>query len=89
MRQSRESDNAISNFKLFKNVYIRASVATNVISGFTKCEIEPYNLDVFGEAYFAPSEVTNNSITAVANYMEYEFVSAQTSSTSCIDLCDG
>ena len=53
---------------------MRASTATNDNSGFKKCEIVPYNPDVFGEADFAPSEVTHNVIAAVANNMECDSV---------------
>ncbi|CAK8698551.1 unnamed protein product [Clavelina lepadiformis] len=71
---------------LFGNAYIRASTASNAISGFKECGIVPYNPDVFGEADFAPSDVTDIPINPVPT--NTESYSVNVSSTS-IDLCDG
>ena len=74
--------------KLLDNAYIQASTATNAISVFKKCEIVPYNLDIFGKADFSSSKVTDNAIIAVSDNLECNSVNAETSSTSGITLCD-
>ncbi|CAK8690787.1 unnamed protein product [Clavelina lepadiformis] len=56
------------------------------ITGFKKCGIVPYNPDVFEEADFTPSEVTDIPIDPVPT--NTESYSVNVSSTS-IDLCDG
>jgi len=69
---------------LFGSAYTRASTATNAINGFKKCGIFPFNPDVFGEADYAPSDVTDLPMSSFsnpsANDVEDQPVSIATSS---------
>lgn len=48
--------------KLFGEAYLRAATPTTAINGFRKCGICPYNPDVFTDADFAASEVTDQPL---------------------------
>ncbi|CAK8695547.1 unnamed protein product [Clavelina lepadiformis] len=55
----------------------KKGLGSNAISGFKKCGIVPYNPDVFGEADFAPSDVTDIPIDPVPTNTESYSVNAR------------
>lgn len=44
--------------QLFRNAYLKAATVGTAIKGFEKCGIEPYNPNIFDDADFAPSSVS-------------------------------
>ena len=49
---------------LVKQTYLSAMTPSNIISGFTSTGICPLNVDIFADAEFVPSELTNRPILA-------------------------